>query len=128
MTLYFSPSTLGFYDSAIGGEGYVPEDAVEVTAEQRRAALEGEGSGQRIAAGEDGTPVLVSPPAPSTAEQWAARRRQARAELSSTADSVLALIEEGESVPTAMRDYRAALRAIANAETGDPSLPFPEAP
>lgn len=128
MPLYFSPSTLGFYDSALGGEGYVPEDAVETTVETRQAMLEGEAVGMRIAAGEDGAPVLVAAPTPSVEAQWAAYRRRARAALAATADAVLALVEEGEPVPAPMRTYRAALRTIVATETGDPSQPFPSAP
>ena len=128
MTLFFSASRLAFFDSSVGGEGYVPEDAVEITDETRTAMLEGEGAGQRIAAGEDGHPVLVDPPVASAEERWAAYRRRARSELAQTADAVLALIEEGEPVPAPVRAYRAALRAIAAAETGDPDQDFPEAP
>lgn len=128
MTLYFSPSTLGFYDSTISGPDYVPVDAVEVTPEKRQELLEGEAGGKVISASEISDPVLVDRPEPPIEVQWAARQRRARAELSATADTVLSLIEAGDPVPTAMRDYRTALRAIVTAETGDPSLPFPVAP
>jgi len=129
MSLFFSPSTLGFYDDAIGGPDYVPNDAVPVTDEERHVALTGESQGKRIAADpETGAPMLIDPPPPSAQELWAERRRRAAAALSATADAALRYIEAGDPVPMPLRTYRAALRAVADAETGDPSAPFPGDP
>jgi len=129
MPLFFSPSTLGFYDDSIGGPDCVPDDAVPVTLEDRLAMLTGESQGKRIAADpETGAPMLIDPPPPSAQELWAARRRRAAAALSATADAALRYIEAGDPLPMPLRTYRAALRTIADAETGDPSAPFPGAP
>lgn len=129
MSLFFSPSTLGFYDDAIGGPDYVPSDAVPVTDEERQVALTGESQGKRIAADPDtGAPMLIDPPEPSAQELWAAQRRRAVAALSATTNAAARYTEAGDPLPMPLRTYRAALRAIADAETGDPSAPFPEAP
>ena len=67
MTLYYSQSTGGFYDSAIHSR--LPEDAVEISPEQHTALLAGQSAGQVIMPGKDGKPVLASK-APSHLHQW----------------------------------------------------------
>lgn len=65
--MFYSKSTGGFYDPAIHGDN-VPADAVEITAEQHAALLEGQANGKRIVADENGRPILQDPP-PPTIEQ-----------------------------------------------------------
>ena len=67
MTLYYSQSTGGFYDSTIHSR--LPEDAVEISPEQHAALLAGQSAGQVIMPGKDGKPVLTLP-APSHLHQW----------------------------------------------------------
>ena len=67
MTLYYSQSTGGFYDSAIHSR--LPEDAVEISPEQHTALLAGQSAGQVIMPGKDGKPVLTEP-APSHLHRW----------------------------------------------------------
>ena len=67
MTLYYSQSNGGFYDSAIHSR--LPEDAVAISPEQHTALLAGQSNGQVIMPGEDGKPVLTSK-APSHLHQW----------------------------------------------------------
>lgn len=72
MTIYYAKSTGGFYDDAIHNK--LPEDAVEITAEQHQQMLAGQSNGQVIMPGKDGKPVLAEqPPCPSSTwdgEQW----------------------------------------------------------
>ena len=72
MTLYYSQSTGGFYDSDIHSR--LPEDAVAISPEQHAALLAGQSAGQVIMPGKDGQPVLAEqPPCPSSTwdgEQW----------------------------------------------------------
>lgn len=63
--MFYSKSTGGFYDAAIHGDN-IPADAVEVSAEQHAALIEGQSRGKRIVADEAGRPVLVDPPPPTT--------------------------------------------------------------
>lgn len=67
MTLYYSQSSGGFYDSTTHSK--LPEDAVEISAEQHAALLAGQSTGQVIMPGKDGKPVLTLP-APSHLHQW----------------------------------------------------------
>mgnify|MGYP000250312012 CR=1 FL=1 len=67
MTLYYSQSSGGFYDSTTHSR--LPEDAVEISAEQHATLLAGQSTGQVIMPGKDGKPVLTFP-APSHLHQW----------------------------------------------------------
>lgn len=60
MKTYFSPGRNGFFSDLIHGDA-VPSDAVEITAEQHQALLDGQAAGQRIVPGEGGLPQLQSP-------------------------------------------------------------------
>jgi hypothetical protein len=65
--MFYSAQTSGFYDPALHGNN-IPADAVEITAEQHAALLEGQSSGKRIVADAAGRPVLQDPPPPTAAE------------------------------------------------------------
>lgn len=65
--MFYSKSTSGFYSRDIHGDN-IPADAVEITAEQHAALLEGQSQGKIISADENGHPILIDPP-PLTAEQ-----------------------------------------------------------
>ena len=67
MTLYYSQSSGGFYDSDI--HDTLPNDAVAISTEQHTALLAGQSQGQVIMPGKDGQPVLVEP-APSHLHRW----------------------------------------------------------
>lgn len=56
--MFYSKTTGGFYDTAIHGDN-IPSDAVEITAEQHAALLEGQSQGQQIVGDESGHPVLT---------------------------------------------------------------------
>lgn len=58
----YSATTGGFYDREIHGDN-IPADAVEITAEEHVTLLNGQSSGKRIVADENGFPVLAAPPA-----------------------------------------------------------------
>ena len=58
--MFYSPSTKGFYDTTIHGAN-IPSDAVEITAEQHAALLEGQSNGQQIVPDANGRPILVDP-------------------------------------------------------------------
>lgn len=68
MTILYSASTGGFYDTTIHAS--MPVDAVELSAEQHRSLLDGQSAGKRIVADEAGRPALQDPPPPSAAEIW----------------------------------------------------------
>ena len=64
--LYFSATTLGFYDSNINGD--IPVDAVPISSDQHQLLLAGQAAGKIIAADATGRPTLIDPP-PPTPEQ-----------------------------------------------------------
>lgn len=63
--MFFAKSTGGFYDPAIHGDN-IPADAVEITADEHQALIEGQANGKRIVADSNGRPVLADPPPPTT--------------------------------------------------------------
>jgi hypothetical protein len=63
--MFYSKFNGGFYDTAINVDN-IPEDAVEVTTEQHAALLEGQSQGKIISADENGHPILIDPPRPTT--------------------------------------------------------------
>lgn len=68
MTMFYSQSTHGFYDSGIHVGNQIPHDAVEITVEEWQALLEGQASGQVISADANGNPVLVTPAGPTLSQ------------------------------------------------------------
>ena len=95
MIISYSASTGGFYDVAIHGDN-IPADAVEITAEEHQALLEGQSKGKRIVAGANGFPVLVDPEPVDPQIQINA---DARAYLASTDWYVIRQQETGTEIP-----------------------------
>ena len=79
--MFYSKQTSGFYDTAIHGDN-IPSDAVEITAEQHSALLEGQSYGKIISADENGYPILIDLAPPS--ESDIAKRQIAEIEASIT--------------------------------------------
>lgn len=67
--MLYSKTTGGFYDEAIHGDA-IPDDAVEITADEHAALLAGQTHGKRIVADANGFPMLADQPAPTAAEIW----------------------------------------------------------
>lgn len=123
----YSKSTGGFYSAEVHGSN-IPEDAVEVTAQEHAALLAGQSAGQQIFPNEAGHPALIDQPAP-TAEQLAAGVRAKRNKLIAATDHLLMpdypLSADGS---LAVRSYRQALRDISK-QAGFPSeIEWPSAP
>lgn len=132
MTKFFSPSNNGFYDESIHGSRTIPvygedgnqsgsvpnpstkipQDAVEITNEHYQALLSAQSSGMVIEPDEDGNPVAVPLPAPTT-EQLAEMARARRDFLLEETDwIVIRAAELGQPVPQDWLGYRAALRNV----------------
>lgn len=56
MNIYFSPSTMGFYEV---DHPAIPEDAVQITPARHRAMLDGQAAGATISVAPDGHPRLL---------------------------------------------------------------------
>lgn len=61
MKTYFSPTSLGFYHNSMINLDQMPADVVKVAAAQFKAIGAGVAQGKRVAAGEDGQPILIDP-------------------------------------------------------------------
>lgn len=98
----------------------IPSGAVEISAEEHAALLEGQASGKRIVAGADGLPELADQPTPSI-DDLAVSARAKRDYLLSTCDWVVIKSQEaGTAVPDDWRAYRQTLRDITE-QPGFPS-------
>lgn len=119
--MYYSKSTNGFFDRSIHSDN-IPTDAVEITAEEHAALIEGQSSGKIITTDETGRPVLADPPpAPANERRAAAKRTIDAAAGNARARYVSAgqLVEE---------EYRLALQQTqAWRDAGSPSEQVPAA-
>ena len=61
--MFYSKQTGGFYSREIHCDN-IPSDAVEISAEDHAALLEGQSQGKIISADKNGKPVLKDPPPP----------------------------------------------------------------
>lgn len=66
--------------------------------------------------------------APTAAKLWADYQSKALSALDKSDITMIRCIEKGVSVPAAWATYRAALRAIISAASGDASSPLPVRP
>lgn len=91
--MLYSKSTSGFYSRDIHGDN-IPADAVEITAEEHAALLEGQSQGKVISADEEGNPILIDPPtAPSpilSCTPWQIRKKLNKEGLRSAVESYVA--------------------------------------
>ena len=70
VSMFYSPTTRGFYDLALHGDA-IPTDAVEISAEEHRALIAAQAAGKTIVIGDEGRPVAADTPVPPAAEQRA---------------------------------------------------------
>ena len=70
MTLFYSATTRGFYDSEVHSEDFIPVDKVEISAEYHQELLNNQSDGFTIVPDENGYPISkIVEPDPNTAEQ-----------------------------------------------------------
>jgi hypothetical protein len=134
-TILWAASTRGFYRTDI--HSVLPEDAVEISAEEHAALLDGQAAGNRIVPGEAGRPVLQAPPPPSP-ERLAANARARRGDLIGKSDGVVTRhrdqVERGG--PTTLTpeqygawlEYRQALRDVPEQAGFPADIEWPGAP
>jgi hypothetical protein len=70
MTLFYSATTLGFYDDEIHAPEIIPNDKIEITSEYHQKLLNGQSEGLTIVPDENGYPIskLIVPPLPTSEE------------------------------------------------------------
>lgn len=84
--MFYSKTTGGFYDTVIHGNN-IPSNAVEITAGEHAALMQGQCEGKRIVADEAGHPALADPPPPTEAELVAQYEAAIDAHLDAVAQS-----------------------------------------
>jgi hypothetical protein len=124
--MHYAKSTGGFYAAEIHGEN-IPGDAVEITAEQHAALLEGQASGKIIASDSDGNPVLNDPQEP-TPEQLAKSARSMRNSLLSACDWTQSSDAGSRCDQQAWAAYRQALCDITKQAGFPQSIDWPDQP
>lgn len=93
--MYYSKSTNGFYDLAVGERG-IPEDAVSIARDYYALLLEGQSQGLQIVADAEGKPILQDRPAQTPEQAVRVLGLAAQMHLDTTAgergyDSILSL-------------------------------------
>lgn len=125
--MFYSKTTGGFYDTAIHGNN-IPEDAVEITAEQHAALIEGQSQGKRIVADEAGHPVLADPPPPTDDDLAAAIRAERNMKIAACDWTALSDAPLTTTEKTNWKAYRQALRDVTAQPTFPQSVEWPVAP
>lgn len=126
MKWFWSPSSKGFFCDAI--HGAIPDDAVEISAEEHADLLNGQATGKLIVAGDDGRPTLRDPLPPGF-ESLASRARAARDALLKKSDWTQ--IPDAPLAPSQRADwgaYRKALRELPQQDGFPASIQWPEQP
>ncbi|MDP1655725.1 MAG: hypothetical protein Q8L96_06480 [Hylemonella sp.] len=139
MTMKYSASTGGFYDTEIHGNN-IPTDAVGITIEQHATLLAGQSEGKSITADQSGFPVLIDPAPPTAAQIEAAFTAAIQQRLDDFArtrnyDSILSACTyatstvakfktEGQACVN-LRDatWAAAYQILADVQAGDRPMP-----
>lgn len=114
--MFYSKSTGGFYDRAIHGNN-IPADAVEITAEEHAALLEGQSQGKRIQADENDYPILAERPLPTPEQILVQQLAEAQAYLERTDFYYPRFLETGEPAPEDVVQKRIEARELIRANT-----------
>lgn len=81
--IYYAASVAGFFHTALGP--LLPADAVAIDAQRHAALLAAQSAGLRIVAGDDGLPVVESPPPLSRPQREALLMASVKAHLDAVA-------------------------------------------
>lgn len=127
MSIFYSPSTGGFFSADLHGDT-IPADAIAISKARHVQLLQGQANGQAIVASDDGTPVLCDYPAPTTDQLLTALRAQ-RDQL--LRDSDFTQIPDApieEATRDAWRAYRQALRDLTETTADLSAIAWPTPP
>ena len=118
--MFYAKSTGGFYDTAIHGDN-IPADAVEITAEEHQALLEGQSQGKLIVADENGYPTLQDPPPLTLDEAKVAKLAEINAACDAEIGAIKATYPDTE-VMTWDKQEREARALLADAAAVTPLI------
>lgn len=105
----YSGSTGAFYLQ--GYSHSVPNDAVEISDEEKQRLMQGESSGLLIVADKKGRPTLAERPELSDQEKQSIANLEAKEFLARTDWYVTRMAETGQEIPSEVLDARAKARA-----------------
>lgn len=142
MKLYFSSSTLGFYDSEINES--IPSDAVEITREAHADLLQAQSLGKVIKADVDGAAIAIDRAPPSIGELQAMLTVIVQAHMDAAAqkrgyDSLLSAVSYAEESSVALfqaegkafrawrsKVWEACYKMLADVQQGKGAVPTEE--
>ena len=114
--MFYAKSTNGFYSKAIHGEN-IPRDAVEISDDEHRLLMNGQGEGKIIASDKNGYPVLSEPLPPSQEMLIQEKIMRLKIALAEIDDKRIRPLAEGdterlEELNAVARELRAELQAL----------------
>lgn len=126
MSLFYSASSNGFFDSAINGTS-IPSDAVEISVDLHQELLAGQSAGKAIVAGENGFPVLKEV---VFVPSWASVRAKRQALRAACDWTQLLDVRErlGDAKCAEWDEYRRKLTAITTDFASPELIVWPEEP
>ncbi|HGL6839090.1 tail fiber assembly protein [Citrobacter koseri] len=114
MTMFFSPSTGGFYDDVMKADyeaaGSWPDDVTPVSDRWYQYLIQGQSDGKIITVNEYGQPVLSDPAPPST-EQLIQEAETRKTTLMQAASDAIAPLQDAVDLDIATSDENALLLA-----------------
>jgi hypothetical protein len=126
MTIFFSASTLGFYDDGI--HSTLPSDAREISADVHIQLLEAQTGGALIAANNNGDPIATTRPGPTETELIDALRVERDRLLAASDRTQFADAPLTDAEREAWRVYRQALRNLPETISDPANVVWPVAP
>ncbi|EPI8972125.1 tail fiber assembly protein [Escherichia albertii] len=133
MTIYYSPSTNGFYDDNLKNDydinGAWPDDAMEISDRWYHYLLNKQSEGKKINSNEYGQPVLMEPEPPTQADLiWQAKRKKSK--LLTEAESIILPLERAVRLNMATDEERSQLESwerysvlLSRVDTANPEWP-----
>ena len=133
MTIYYSPSTKGFYDDKLKNDyqnnDSWPEDLTEISERWYNYLLQKQSEGKTININEYGQPV-VTEPEPPTQEELTRQAERQKSELLTEAESVILPLERAVRLNMATNEERSRLEAwerysvlVSRVDTANPEWP-----
>ena len=133
MTIFYAPSTKGFYDDTINDPSFVPQDAIAITDSTRTTLLNGLVAGNIVTIDGTGQPILLPQPDDEKAAFQAENIRLERNQLIANSDwtelpSVQTLHASDPTWAASWAAYRQALRDITTQPGFPDTVTWPTAP
>lgn len=126
MALYFSASTLGFYDDRLHSS--LPADARELAPERHVELLDAQANGALITSDGNGDPITIARPGPTAEELLLAFRAERDRLLAASDWTQFADAPLTDAERDAWRTYRQALRDLPETISDPANVVWPVAP